>query len=157
VPFWQHYCHLVWGTKLREPLINEEIARVVKTAARDICNDHRATLHAIGIMPDHVHLAVSIPPSLAISEFVRAVKGQSSFELNKVNRVERLARFRWQAEYAALSFGQRALTSVVAYVNNQATHHAENNLWPSFEILESIPPRKRALTPRQPWKGFVGS
>jgi putative transposase len=140
VPFSQLYCHLVWGTKHREPLIDDEIACVIRSETRTVCNDHRVIVHALGLMPDHLHLAVSLPPSLAVSDLVRAVKGKSSFELNKVNRVERLARFGWQAEYAALSFGQRSLASIVAYVNNQATHHAANTLWPTFEILGSDPP-----------------
>jgi REP-associated tyrosine transposase len=140
MPFWQHYCHLVWGTKLREPMIDEEIAAVIARSVQSTCNDHRATLHATGIMPDHVHLAVSIPPSLAISDFVRFVKGLSSFELNKANRIERLNRFGWQAEYGLISFGERLLDAVVTNVNHQAAHHAEHTLWPTFEILESKPP-----------------
>jgi putative transposase len=140
VPFWQHYCHLVWATKHREPLINEAVAEVIRQTVRSTCSAHRATLHALGIMPDHLHLAVSIPPSVAIADFVRAVKSKSSFEINQVYRPNSLTQFGWQAEYGVLSFGKRALADVVAYVTNQAAHHAANNLWPTFEILESQPP-----------------
>jgi putative transposase len=157
VPFWQHYCHLVWGTKLREPMIDEEIVDVIRGSAQAICNEHRAKLHALGIMPDHIHLAVSIPPSLAISDFVRFVKGKSSFELNKENRIDRLARFGWQAEYGIISFGERSLTSVVAYVNNQAAHHAEHTLWPTFEILESKPPDPSTDNPSSVLEGLRSS
>jgi REP-associated tyrosine transposase len=139
VPYWQHYCHLVWGTKRREPLIDNEVGAIIVRSVQSTCLDCRAILHAMGIMPEHIHLAVSIPPRLAIAEFVRSVKGASSYELNKTNRIDRLARFGWQAEYGLISFGERSLASVVAYVNNQAAHHAANNLWPSFEILESRP------------------
>ncbi len=140
MPYWQHYCHLVWGTKSREPMIDAEIADVIKRSVQSTCNDHRVTLHATGTMPDHIHVAVSIPPSLAISDFVRFVKGSSSFQLNARSRVERLSRFGWQAEYGLISFGERSLNSVVAYVNNQAEHHAKKNLWSTFEILESRSP-----------------
>jgi putative transposase len=140
VPFVQHYCHLVWGTKRREPLIDEAITEIFRQTVRTTCNAHRATMHALGIMPDHVHLAVSIPPSLAIAEFVRAVKSKSSLEINQAHQLEALSRFGWQAEYGLLSFGQRSLPSIVAYVNNQAKHHAAKTLWPTFEIMESVPP-----------------
>src|SRR3954452_183518 len=93
VPYWQHYCHLVWGTKNREPLIDEQVAEVIARSVRSTCIEHRAILHATGILPDHIHLAVSIPPSLAISEFVRYAKGSSIFELNKINRIDRPERF----------------------------------------------------------------
>jgi len=140
MPYWQHYRHLVWGTKNREPPIDEELAAAIACAVQAKCNEHRVTLHATGIMPEHLHLAVSIPPRLAIADFVRMVKGASSYQLNTINRLDRLARFEWQAEYGLISFGERSLESVVAYINNQAAHHAEDALWPTFEILDSIPP-----------------
>lgn len=140
VPYWQHYCHLVWGTKNRELLIDEQIAEVIARSVRSTCSDHRAILHATGIMPDHIHLAESIASSLAISEFVRYAKGSSSFDLNKINRIGRHARFGWQAEYGLISFGERSLAAVIAYVTNQAEHHATNRVWPNFETLESQSP-----------------
>jgi putative transposase len=137
VPYWQHYCHLVWGTKRREPLIDEAVSAIIRQSVRSTCNAHRATLHALGMMPDHVHLAVSIPPTHAISNFVRAMKSASSSEINNELRGTALTQFGWQAEYGLLSFGQRSLDAIVAYVDNQTSHHAENTLWPAFEILAS--------------------
>ncbi len=140
MPYWQHYCHLVWGTKHRQLLIDEAVSAILRQSVRSTCNGQRVILHALGVMPDHVHLAVSIPPSVAISNFVRAVKSSSSLEINNSLRGAVLTQFRWQAECGLLSFGQRALDSVVAYVDNQAAHHAANTLWPTFEIIESKPP-----------------
>jgi putative transposase len=95
VPFVQHYCHLVWGTKHRDSLIDETVAEKVGKTVRTTCNAHRATLLALGIVPDHMHLAVSIPPSLAVADFVRAVKSKSSLEINQARPVDGLARFGW--------------------------------------------------------------
>jgi putative transposase len=143
MPYWQHYCHLVWATKHRGPQIDDANAEIIRHVTRATCNAHRATLHAIGMMPDHVHLAVSIPPRVAIADFIRAVKSASSFEINHDHTSDSRPTFGWQAEYGLLSFGQRSLESVVAYINNQAAHHAANTLWPTFEILESAPPPSR--------------
>jgi putative transposase len=143
MPYWQHYCHLVWATKHREPLIDNEIERIFRQTITTVCEQHRAKALAVGIMPEHVHLAMSIPPSIAISEFVGLIKGKSSFKVNQTAHLDRLARFAWQAEYGLISFGARSLDSVIAYVNNQAQHHATNDLWPTFEILESRPPTAR--------------
>ena len=150
MPFSQLYCHLVWGTKHREPLIDESAAALIRQTARTTCNAHRALLHAIGMMPDHVHLAVSLPPSLAVSNFVRAVKSKSSFEINASLRTTSLTQFSWQAEYGVLSFGQRSLSSVTAYVNSQAAHHAANALWTTFEIMESQAPNSDETGCRSP-------
>jgi hypothetical protein len=36
--------------------------------------------------------------------------------------------FTWQTEYGALSFGDKALPDVTAYVENQAARHAANTV-----------------------------
>jgi hypothetical protein len=34
----------------------------------------------------------------------------------------------WQAEYGVSSFSEKALASIVAYINNQKKHHTKNTL-----------------------------
>lgn len=43
--------------------------------------------------------------------------------------------FAWQKGYGVLSFSERHMRSVCAYVNNQKRHHRENNL---NAILETV-------------------
>jgi putative transposase len=136
MPFTQHYCHLVWTTKYRNPIIDDELASVIKHKIQSTSNEQRAILHALGIMPDHIHLAVSIPPRIAISDYIGLVKGKSSHHINQSGAFQHLGHFAWQAEYGLLSFEEHSLASVVAYVNNQAEYHANNTLWPTFERVE---------------------
>ena len=67
--------------------------------------DFGSIIHAIGGTTDHVHLAVSVPPKVALAEFVGAVKGCSSHFVNHV--VQPGYQFKWQREYGVLSFGRR--------------------------------------------------
>jgi hypothetical protein len=39
----------------------------------------------------------------------------------------------WQAEYGVSSFSEKALASIVDYINNQKKHHAENTLTVGLE------------------------
>jgi len=100
-----------------------------------------AIVHAVGVMPDHVHLAVSIPPTIAITDFMRLVKGSSSHLLNQMSERSRDEIFAWQAEFGVLTFGERSLKDVRDYIDNQRTHHAEGTLLHSFEQLEPLVPR----------------
>ena len=93
-------------------------------------------VHNIGVMPDNVHLAVSIPPRIALATFVRQLKGSSSHLLNHDGRGAGGSEFAWQAEYGVISFGERSLTDVVSYVENQARHHAEHVKMPLFELTD---------------------
>src|SRR5262245_44861953 len=83
------------------------------------------------MMPDHIHVVVSIPPRIAISAFVQQLKGESSHLLNHGVGREGQDLFRWQSQYGVVSFGERSLTDVVAYVQNQRTHHSANRNWRS--------------------------
>jgi putative transposase len=134
--FWQLYYHLVWGTKHREFLIDDEIQELLQGSIRDSCTKHEVLIHGIGFMPDHVHMAVSIAPDYAISTVVKALKGSSTSFVNRHQGKLRTERFAWQPEYGVLSFGHAALEQVVSYVKNQKTRHAKNRLWAICEQLE---------------------
>ena len=90
-------------------------------------------------MPDHVHLAISVPPRIAVSTLVRQLKGSASHLLNRMARDGRHGDFGWQKEYGVLTFGERSLPDIVAYVENQRQRHADNLAWPSFERTERDP------------------
>jgi putative transposase len=135
VSYWRLYYHVVWGTREREGLIDDDRAEVIQRSMRAACHDAGTIVHAIGTMPDHVHLAVSIPPRVAIADFVKQLKGSASHLLNHAaGRPDET--FAWQREYGVLSFGERSLPQIVAYVENQVAHHAADDLWPSFELTE---------------------
>ncbi|MDQ3692130.1 MAG: IS200/IS605 family transposase [Chloroflexota bacterium] len=135
---WRLFYHLVWSTRDREPFLSTQVA--VETVGRSfvvICNDLHVIVHAIGIMPDHIHLACSIPPSLSIADAVKRLKGASSHRLNQVAFGGDTI-FAWQAEYGVYSFTERVLPEVVAYVPNQESRHAAANLWSGYEQMRSL-------------------
>jgi putative transposase len=136
VPLWRLFYHVVWTTKGREPWICEEEEKAILWSLERTFEDIEAIPHAVGVMPDHVHVAVSVPPKISPSELARRLKGGTSRAVNE--RVDRRGQppFAWQGEYAVLSFGEQALPTVIAYVTNQKTHHAENTMWPGLERTE---------------------
>jgi putative transposase len=92
-----------------------------------------ALVHAVGIMPDHIHVVTSIPPSVALSVVIGEMKGKSSRTLNSMFEEESIGIFAWQSEYGLVSFGESALKRVVDYANNQEGHHARQRIWPGLE------------------------
>jgi putative transposase len=69
---------------------------------------------------DHVHLIVSIPPSIAIASFVGTVKGVSTAIFNRTHPGRAV---QWQHDYAIFSFGRQSLSHHVLYVRQQEKHH----------------------------------
>jgi putative transposase len=80
---------------------------------------------AIGGMPDHMHVVISIPPQLSIAALIVQLKGAS---LHHVNEKYADGSFQWQAEYGVLSFSESSLPAIVDYVDGQKQHHAADTL-----------------------------
>ncbi len=133
MPYWRLFYHVIWSTRDWEPMIDEEIERVIVRSIRTSASDHGAILHAVGLMPDHAHVAASIPPKVSISTFVGRLKGASAHAVNASMTAATDNHFGWQAEFGVLSFGEKALPDVVSYVQNQRSRHATGRLWAALE------------------------
>jgi putative transposase len=127
--------HLVWHTKLSRRLLSPDIEAMTFGCLRE----KAATLgdiyiHEIGGTETHVHLALSIEPTVLISELVGLLKGYSAHEVNRRSGLGQTV-LQWQTGYGVVSFGTRDLPWVVGYVRNQKEHHASQRV---FERLERI-------------------
>ena len=129
---WRLYYHLVWATKEREPLINSD--REVELYPYIIAKADAlgCIVHAIGGVEDHIHLVVSIPPTLAIADFVKRIKGSSAHFLNQALSAS-LDKFGWQEGYGVFSLGGKQLEQAVDYVKNQKAHHSNGTAIASLE------------------------
>ena len=134
MPYWKLYYHFIWGTKNRFPLIDAdlepELHRVIAAKAKEL----DGFVYAIGGTEDHTHLAVSIPPKVALAKFIGDLKGNSSHYVNHVIKPD--FEFYWQDEYGVLSFGDKNLSAVVRYIHNQKQHHAEGTLISAMEKMD---------------------
>jgi putative transposase len=75
--------HLVWVTKYRYHVLQGEIARRARDVIRDICMQHDVIILKGHVSRDHVHLLVSAPPRLSVSEMMQYIKGKSSRKLQE--------------------------------------------------------------------------
>jgi putative transposase len=134
MPYWKLYYHFVWSTKNRFPFIDASIESALYRAIVAKSQQMEGFVHAIGGMEDHVHLAVSIPPKIALAKFIGDIKGNSSHYINHVIKPD--FEFRWQDAYGAFSFGEKSLSTVVRYIQNQKEHHADGTLIATMEQMD---------------------
>lgn len=137
MPWWRLFYHLIWTTRERLPLISPASEDEVHRALRDAADRNKVQVHAIGMIEDHVHMVVTIPPSLAIATAVKNIKGASAHTLNQLLEVD----FGWQREYGVVSFDEQHLQNVTDYALNQRQHHAAKRLWRMLETIEE--PRRQ--------------
>lgn len=80
---------------------------------------------------DHVHLLVKIKPVIAVSDFLRQLKANSSGWANKKTK----GRFSWQRRYGAFTVSESQVDRVRLYVRNQEEHHRKVSFEEEFKAL----------------------
>jgi REP element-mobilizing transposase RayT len=115
------------------PLITPNIEKWLKEYIANKISEYEGKQLALNMVEDHLHLLVSIPPKISISEFVHKIKGSSSHHINKMqNKIS----FYWQSGYGVLSLSEKGIPFVKQYIDNQKEKHRNNEL---LDILEFIP------------------
>lgn len=117
------HAHLVFVTKYRRDVFNDEMLTRCAEIMRAVCADFGADLIEFNGEEDHVHLLVHYPPKVALSSLVNSLKGVSSRYLRaeftgRVNRATTHGRF-WSGSYFAGSCGGAPLQVVKDYIENQ--------------------------------------
>ena len=73
-----HY-HLIWATKYRHQTFStKELADEMKDILRMVAKGNEIVIEKMEVMPDHVHVLISFPPSKALTSAIKALKGRSS-------------------------------------------------------------------------------
>jgi putative transposase len=116
--------HFVWHVKGNSPIIDEQIEPGLYRFIRNYALKTKGLIfHEVGGIETHVHIAVTIPPTLLISEWIGKIKGASSHYVNHELISRKL--LDWQVGYGVVSFGTKHLEWVVKYIRNQKVHHQE--------------------------------
>ena len=126
------HCHIVFSTKNREEWIGQLIEERVWEYLGGIARNNDIVPVKIGGIDDHVHLVVSIPPTLAISKAVQLVKGGSSLWFHETFR---RSAFAWQDGYGAFTVNKSQLPDVVRYVERQREHHRLQTFQEEYRTL----------------------
>jgi len=114
--------HLVWITKYRKPVMTGELARRIRELIRHICNEMDVEIIRGHVSKDHVHLFVSIPPHVSVSNLVKKVKGKSSWRvMNEFKTISRQfwGRHFWGRGYFAASSGNVTDEVIIEYIKTQ--------------------------------------
>lgn len=134
MPFWKCYYHVVFATKHRAPIIEPTFEAVIFGEIRQKATRFGSTLYAVNGTEDHIHIATTIPPNVAVAKWIGEIKGASSRAVNTTFELD--TKFQWQSGYGVLTFGELRLPFVVAYVNNQKSHHTTGKINNRLEQIE---------------------
>jgi putative transposase len=121
----QLYIQIVFAVKGRENLISKGNREELHKYITGIVQNRDQKLLSIFCMPDHVHLLISIKPTISISDLVRDIKAGSSKFINDSKWIQ--GKFNWQEGFGAFSYSKSQIDNVVKYILNQEEHHKKIN------------------------------
>ena len=83
------YCceyHIVWTPKYRFRVLEGKIKTFVEQKINQISAWYGVEIIEMNVMSDHIHILVSIPPKLSVSEYMGILKGKTAIKLFEKKR-----------------------------------------------------------------------
>ena len=75
---WNCKYHIVFAPKYRRKIIYGQIKSDIGQILRKLCEIKKVEIIEAEACPDHIHMLVSIPPSISVGQFMGYLKGKSS-------------------------------------------------------------------------------
>ena len=75
--------HLVWCPKYRRPVLAGAVGKRLAELIPQIAEALDGSVLELVVMPDHVHLFASFPPTIAIAQIMFRLKGETAYHLRK--------------------------------------------------------------------------
>ena len=118
-----HY-HLIWVTKYRnKTFTTDALANEMKEILSGIAEANKIVIENMEVMPDHVHMLISFPPSKAPTSAIKALKGRSAYMFLKRHPEIRQSQYwgghLWSQSYYMSTLGNMSKDVVERYINDQ--------------------------------------
>ena len=117
--------HIVFVTKYRKKIFDSDKRKQeLKDILTKLSQGNNSEIIEIEIADDHVHMIVSIPPKIAISDIVKSFKGTSAREWFKLYPEDKLKLYKghlWSPSFFVKTVGSVNKDIVLNYVKNQLT------------------------------------
>jgi REP element-mobilizing transposase RayT len=113
--------HVVFSTRDRAPHLTPELSGRMFPYMAGIVKALQGVPFIVNGPADHVHLLLSLPAGVSISEMLRVLKANSSRWVHE--QFPELRSFGWQSGYGAFSVSCSRLDEVKKYIAGQQAHH----------------------------------
>jgi putative transposase len=82
---WECKYHVVFIPKYRRKVLYGELKKYLGPVFRQLAEQRESRIEAGHLMPDHVHMLLSIPPKCAVSQVIGYIKGKSAIHLARAD------------------------------------------------------------------------
>jgi len=131
---WECKYHVVFIPKCRRKTLYAQLRRYLGEVFRELAEQKESRIEEGHLMPDHVHMMISIPPKYAVSQVIGFIKGKSAIHLARVygeTRRNFVGQSFWARGYFVSTVG-RDEEVIRNYIRNQEEEDnrlEQMNLW----------------------------
>ena len=122
--------YLVWITKYRYKVLDKAIGNRTRELIRQYCLNNDINILRGVVSKDHVHLYVSYPPTLSVSDMMKNIKGMTSRKLQQEYPnlgKSYWGKHFWAVGYGAFSAGEVNDKTIQNYLKQHDTkHHSDD-------------------------------
>jgi putative transposase len=121
---WMCKYHIVFTPKYRRKIIYNKVKSSIREIIKDLWKWKGVEIIEGHLMPDHIHILVSIPPKMSVSSFMGYLKGKSSmmiFDRHANLKYKFGNRHFWSTGYYVSTVGLNEAT-VAKYIREQEKH-----------------------------------
>ena len=131
---WECKYHVIFIPKRRRRTLYAELRKHLGELFRRLASQKESRIEEGHLIPDHVHMLISIPPKYAVSQVVGYIKGKSAIHLARVYGERKrsfVGQHFWARGFFVSTVG-RDETSIREYIRNQEQEDMrldQMNLW----------------------------
>lgn len=136
---WRCQYHLVFAPKFRRKAIYGELRADIGKILRKLCEKKKVEIIEAEACIDHVHMLVSMPPHLSVSQFMGFLKGKSTlmiFDRHANLKYKYGSRHFWCRGYYVDTVGKNKKV-IEEYIRNQLS---EDEMMDQITMKEYIDP-----------------
>lgn len=118
---WECKYHVVFIPKCRRKTLYEQLRRHLGEVFRKLAEQKESRILEGHLMPDHVHMLISIPPKFAVSQVIGYIKGKSAITLAREygdRKRNFVGQHFWARGYFVSTVGRDEAT-IRTYIRNQ--------------------------------------
>ena len=127
---WMCKYHIVFTPKYRRKIVYNQYKESIRDIIKQLCAYKGVEILEGHLMPDHIHMLVSIPPKISVSSFMGYLKGKSTLMIydrhpelqSKWNKAF------WARGYYVETIGNITDEAVQKYIKEQAEESRKEDM-----------------------------
>jgi putative transposase len=125
--------HLVFRTKEDKKVLTKDNSPELYAYIGGIIRNKNSHLYQINGIENHLHILTDLHPSIALADFMREIKGSSSFWINNIKQFPLFDG--WAEGYGSFTCSYLDVARLIDYIINQKEHHRKKTFEEEYRYL----------------------